>query len=74
VVKLGQILEFIHDDSLRPLLHQSFLMWLKTTVKAFESGLFQYDERDGMQVGDWDTYCAFHTENNPGYPVSYEAG
>ncbi len=72
--KVGQILEFIHDDSLRPLVHESFLMWLQTTVKAFESGLFQYDEQDGMQARDWDTYCAFHRENNPGYPVDYEAG
>ena len=72
--KVGQILEFLHDDSLRPLVHESFLTSLQTTVKAFEGGLFLYDEQYGMQARDWDTYCAFHTENNPGYPVSYEAG
>ncbi len=72
--KVGQILEFLHDDSLRPLVHESLLTWLQTTVKAFEGGLFLYDEQYGMQARDWDTYCIFYTENNPGYPVSYEAG
>jgi len=59
----GQILEFWHADSDRPILSRSFASWLETVVARLEADDFGLDEY-GVDLDDHD----------PGYPLRFEVG
>lgn len=65
----GQVLEFWHDDPVRPITHASFEAWLATHVEALEAGLLHEDAHGNYTALDDDAYDAFVAARNPGYPV-----
>ncbi|ONI84828.1 hypothetical protein ALI22I_30550 [Saccharothrix sp. ALI-22-I] len=65
----GQVVEFRHDDSVRPITNASFEAWLGTYVEALEAGLLAEDEGENYSAADTDAYDALVTARNPGYPV-----
>jgi len=66
-------------EDLMPDLIERLDRWLQENRSGYYSQLLpgltdekviEFEEALGVSL----TYCAFHTENNPGYPVNYEAG
>lgn len=60
----GQIMEFIHDNEERRILHRNLSKWLETHVEVLERGIARCDEeyRQSRQ------YDALFAAVNPGYP------
>jgi cell wall assembly regulator SMI1 len=63
----GQIIEYIHDDFVRPVMYPSFEAWLDTYVSAAEAGLLAMDGDYFMPTSE-EIYHAYVREHNVGYP------